>query len=28
MAFKPVIDPNVKIMDKRIFLEEPMGLAE
>lgn len=26
MDFKPIISPNLKIMDERIFKAEPMGL--
>lgn len=26
MAFKPIISPELKLMDKRIFVEPPMGL--
>lgn len=27
MEFEPLISPNLKLMDARIFREEPMGLA-
>ncbi len=26
MDFAPVISPNLKVMDSRLFREEPMGL--
>lgn len=26
MDFKPIIDENLKLMDKRIFIDEPMGI--
>lgn len=26
MQFCPIISPNIKFMDERIFKEEPMGL--
>lgn len=28
MDFKPIISPNLKIMDERIFRDEPMGLKD
>ncbi len=27
MAFKPIISPELKLLDRRIFLEPPMGLT-
>jgi len=28
MEFKPLISENLKVMDKAIFVDEPMGLKD